>query len=305
MKLAKYLALAATAPLALLAANPAFADDTAPTAEATATSAGPALWKVADEDTTIYLFGTVHMLPDTVDWNSGIVNEALASADTLVTELNMTPETEAEIGVMFEAKGILPEGQTLRGLMSEDQRAKYEGGLAKIQVPVDTFDTMEPWLASIALLQGWTMAAGFTPDKGVEAVLEKAVAPDVDREALETVEDQLKVFDEMSMEQQVEYLLETAADPMEAINQLNSLVAQWAKGDAEAVGQMMNEALEGHPELAERLLYGRNRNWADWLDARLDAPGTIFVAVGAGHLTGTNSVQDYLAERGIMTSRVQ
>lgn len=305
MKLAKYLALAATAPLALLAANPAFAEDTAPTVEATAVSAGPALWKVADDDTTIYLFGTVHMLPADVDWNSGVVNEALASADTLVTELNMTPETEAEIAVMFEAKGILPEGQTLRGLMSEEQRAKFEGGLAKIQVPADTFDTMEPWLASIALVQGLSMAAGFTPDKGVETVLEKAVAPDVARDALETVEDQLKVFDEMSMEQQIEYLLETAGDPMEAITQLNVLVAEWAKGDAERVGQMMNQALEGHPELAERLLYGRNRNWADWLAARLDQPGTVFVAVGAGHLAGTNTVQDYLAERGIVTARVQ
>jgi uncharacterized protein YbaP (TraB family) len=307
MKLIKYLSLSTAAGFALLASNPALADGHSET-EAAATAeakGGPALWKVADEDTTIYMFGTVHMLPDDVDWNSGVVNEALASAETLVTELNMTPEIEAEIGKQFEERGLLPEGQTLRSLMTEEQLATYEAGMVKVQMPAETFDQLEPWLASIVLLQIVTQAAGFTADKGVETVLEAAIGPDVGREALETVESQILVFDELPLDQQMIYFLEFAADPVEGIQGLNAIVSAWAEGDAEGVGKMMNEALAAHPDLQERLLFSRNKNWAEWIDTRLDTPGTVFMAVGAGHLAGENSVQDYLTERGIITTRVQ
>lgn len=310
MKLRKTLA-ASAATFALFAANPALADEPAAqeaTAEAVSkapASAGPALWKVADEDTTIYVFGTVHMLPDTVDWNSGAVNEALASAGTLVTEIDMTPENIEAIGAAFQDKGMLPEGQTLRSLMNEEQLATYEAGLAKIQIPAEVFDPMEPWLASIVLLQIVAQASGFTEDKGVESVLESAIAPDTKRVALETVDLQISVFDELPMDQQLTYFLEFAADPIEGIESLNALVDEWAEGDAETVGKMMNEALQAHPNVAERLLYSRNKNWADWIETRLDEPGTVFMAVGAGHLSGEKSVQDYLVARGIQTTREQ
>lgn len=307
MKFPTLLSLAA-APIALLCTAPALADDHVEAEEVEAADeapAGPALWRVADEDTTIYLFGTVHMLPDTIDWNSGVVNDALASSETLVTELDMTPEVEAEIGKMFQDRGMLPEGQTLRALMTDEQRKTYEEGLAKIKVAPETFDTMEPWLASIVLLQIVSQASGFTPDKGVENVLEAAIGPDVGREALESVETQVLVFDELPVEQQVIYLLEFAADPVEGIKSLDVLVDEWAAGDAETVGTMMTEAMVGHPELAERLFYSRNRDWAEWIDTRLDSPGTVFMAVGAGHLAGEKSVQDFLTERGIETTRVQ
>lgn len=302
MKLANLLALTA-APFALFAANPALADNHAEPAAAPSAK-GPALWKVADEDTTVYLFGTVHMLPSTVDWNSGVVNTALATSQTLVTEIDLTPETEASIVTAFQTKGTLPEGQTLRGLMTEAQRTAYEGGLGKLQIPPGAFDQMEPWLASIVLLQIVTQASGFTPDMGVETVLEKTMAPGTARVALETVDDQIKVFDEMAIDQQLTYLLEFAADPIEGIKSLNALVDDWSKGNADGVGAMMNEALQAHPALAERLLYSRNATWAEWIDARLDQPGTVFIAVGAGHLAGEKSVQEYLAAKGIAAARV-
>ena len=86
---------------------------------------------------------------------------------------------------------------------------------------------------------------------------------------------------------------------------LNQIIAEWAEGDVDDLGALLNEALEADPVLADRLLYSRNKTWAGWIDERLDSPGTIFMAVGAGHLAGDRSVQDYLAERGISITRVQ
>lgn len=307
MKLRKFLA-STVAGFAMLASVPALADahNEQPAAETAEAPGKPALWKVADEDTTIYLFGTVHMLPADVDWNSGPVNDALASADALVTEVDMTPENMAEMGAMFQQAGMLTTGGTLRDLMTEDQRATYEAGLAKLGIPAAAFDPLEPWAASLALLQVTTQASGFDPNRGVETVLESLTGDDVERVALETVEFQIAVFDELPIDDQVLFLLEGAEDPMEGIKVLNELVSEWAEGDVTALGNLMNAGLEASPLLADRLLYSRNANWAEWIEDRLDStPGTVFIAVGAGHLAGEKSVQDYLAQRDIETVRIQ
>nr|WP_298927737.1 TraB/GumN family protein [uncultured Erythrobacter sp.] len=265
----------------------------------------PAMWKVADEDTTIYLFGTVHLLPDDVNWKTKMVSDALASSQALVTEIDLTPEKIEAMGQLVGSKGMLTDGSTLRGLMTEEQKATFEAGLARIGIPAETFDGMEPWLASIAMTQIIAQASGFEESKGVETVLEAAVGEDTKRIGLETIEFQISLFDELPIDQQILFLLEGAENPLEGITMLNDLVKVWANGQPEELGKMMNEGFAPHPNLGERLLYQRNEKWADWIDTRLDTPGTIFIAVGAGHLAGERSVQDYLSVRDIETTRVQ
>jgi len=136
-------------------------------------------------------------------------------------------------------------------------------------------------------------------------VLERTIGDHVKREALETVEFQFGIFDTLPPESQLEFLLEGASEVDNLASFLGQVVDKWAVGDVEGVAKFMNEAFESDPEMTEALLHARNRTWAEWIDTRLDEPGTIFMAVGAGHLAGENSVQDYLAERGITTARVQ
>ena len=92
---------------------------------------------------------------------------------------------------------------------------------------------------------------------------------------------------------------------MKSVMALDELVSLWASGKPEELGAAMNEALMAHPIIAERMLWDRNVDWADWIVARLNEPGTVFMAVGAGHLAGDKSVQANLAERGIASTRVQ
>ena len=82
------------------------------------------------------------------------------------------------------------------------------------------------------------------------------------------------------------------------------MVDEWLEGDADGLAALLNEGLTD-PVLAEALLYARNDRWAEWIDTRMDSPGTVFVAVGAGHLAGAKSVQDYLTARGFTVDRVQ
>ena len=120
--------------------------------EATASdTAAPALWKVADEDTTIYLFGTIHALPTDIEWSTPTLENALAASDSIVTEIKMGPGIEQEMQGLVMSKGILPQGTTLRSLLSEEQTASYEEAMGKLSIPAAAFDQFEPWYAGMMM----------------------------------------------------------------------------------------------------------------------------------------------------------
>lgn len=305
MKLKTFFATGAAA-FALLATFPAAAqEDAAPAATQALPSGpeGPALWSVSDEDTTIYLFGTVHVLPPEIQWYDQEIADALTSADTFVSEIPMGAEADRKMQAMAMTRGSLPPGTTLRSMLTEEQTAAYEASLAKLGVPAAAFDQLKPWMAGLTLGLLPVMQAGYSPDSGVEKVLIAKVG-ETRRDALETVEFQLNIFDSLDQEKQIAYLMEAVEGVDEARAFLDSMVTEWAEGDADALAALMNEALTD-AEMGDKLLFDRNASWAEWIEARMDTPGTVFVAVGAGHLAGERSVQDYLAERGIMSTRIQ
>ena len=298
----------AAAPLALFASNPAFAEaqPAAQTAAATTTAApakGPALWKVADADTTIYLFGTVHVLPKEIEWYDATIAKALESSDILVTEIPMDASSEAAMQQLTMTKGMLPAGTTLRSLLTAEQTTQYTAALAKLGAPPEAFDPLKPWLAALTFTIVPLMQSGYDPNSGVEKVLLSKVG-DKPRGALETAEFQLGIFDGMAQDAQITFMMEAATEMDKAKPMLDRMVAEWAKGDADQLAAVMNEGMDD-PKVAEALLYSRNANWAEWIDTRLDQPGTVFIAVGAGHLAGAKSVQDVLAQKGIEVTRVK
>jgi len=310
MKPSKILALSSAASVALFTANPALADHhasaatTAATVETTAVaSEGPALWKVADEDTTIYLFGTIHALPKEIEWYDAEIAEALTSSDTVVTEIKMDPSSEAAMQQLAMSKGLLPQETSLRSLLNTEQTSSYEAAMTKLGLPTEAFDRLEPWMAALSLTMLPLIQQGYSPDAGVDRVI-LSKAGDKEQQALETAEFQINIFDSLPQESQVTFMMEAAEGIDEVKPMLDRMVAEWVEGDADALAAIMNEGMTD-PMVAEKLLYARNKTWAEWIDTRLDSPGTIFIAVGAGHLAGEKSVQDYLTERGITTDRVQ
>ena len=147
------------------------------------------------------------------------------------------------------------------------------------------------------------MQQGYSADSGVEEVLAGKLAPITQRGALETVDFQLGLFDGLPLDSQIAYLREMIAGLPELKPTLDAMVAEWLKGDAEELAKLLQEG-ETDPVLFEALIAKRNRSWADWVAQRLDQPGTVFVAVGAGHLAGRESVQDDLSAMGIRARRV-
>lgn len=307
MKLTRMLALT-VAPFALLAGTAALAEEQAAPAAAatTAATSGPAMWKVADADTTIYLFGTVHILPKDVEWMDMTITDALAKSDIIVTELPMDPKSEAQMQGLIVQMGMLPQGTKLRSLLTAEQTAEYEAAFAKLGLPpqaIDQFDGFKPWFAGLNLSMLPLLMNGYTPDQGVEKVL-LSKAGNKPQGALETAEFQLGVFNNLPQDAQIKFMMEAADGVDEATTMLGEMVKHWVSGDSDKLAEMMNEGMDD-PMLMDALLHSRNANWAEWIAKRMDQPGTVFIAVGAGHLAGAKSVQDLLAAKGITSTRVK
>ena len=265
---------------------------------------GPALWKLQDEDTTIYLFGTVHILPANVQWYKGDIARALEGSDTLVTEI----PADAMDGPAMQAdvlrKATLPEGKNLRGLLTAEQRAQYEASMAQLGMPAAAFDRYEPWFAGMTLAVLPLMMNGYDMESGAESVVEASAPATAERLALETPEQQIDFFDKLPPKSQVEFLMSSAKDLDRVVSLMDEMLNEWLEGDADSLAKLLNAEMTD-PVLKAVLLHSRNERWAEWIDARMDEPGQVFIAVGAGHLAGEKSVQDYLAQRDITVTRIQ
>lgn len=266
-------------------------------------SADPALWAVKDEDTTIYLFGTVHVLKPGTVWLDDEVGDAFARADRLVLEI-VTPE-QNEMAQKVATLAADASGKPLKDKMGETAHARYVAAMMEAGIPWQPFERLKPWIAAITLSLAPLSKLGYDDELGAEKVLTAAARTHGKSiGALETPEQQLRYFDSLPEKQQVAFLNATVDGMADVEKDFTSLVESWAAGKPEALAEKMNESLEATPELAETLLFQRNRNWAAQIKAMLEKPGTVFVAVGAGHLAGTKSVQDYLQKLGIAAQRV-
>lgn len=256
--------------------------------------ADPALWVVKDEDTTIYLFGTVHVLEPGTRWFDDGVREAFDASDELVLEIaKPDPAAIAALTAQLGTRGGPP-------FAPEVDEAAQKLGMAKGEI-----DRMEPWLAALTLSQRAVVKAGYSSDDGVEAALSSAAeSAGKPVKALESARGQLMAFDSLSGAAQSAMLDATVRELPTAGERLKRFVKAWGAGDAETVGAEMNRIGDSSPELAEALVARRNARWADWVAARMAQPGTVFVAVGAGHLAGKGSVQTLLADKGLTVERV-
>lgn len=267
-------------------------------------AASPALWQVTDADTTIYLFGTVHVMKPGVEWFDGKVKRAFDASDELVLEI-IEPDDPRALGVTMTQMAVAKDGVKLSDRLSDKARAGYQAAMDANGLPWRTFEMFNPWMSGMALSVAPLEKLGYRNDIGAEKVLRAAAVQAGKKvDALETVEQQVGFFAGLPMEQQVQFLNATVDGLPDMEKEFGALLRYWQAGQPDKLAKMMNESLETTPELAQVLLTGRNANWAKWIKARLERPGTVFVAVGAGHLAGKGSVQEQLKAIGVASSRV-
>lgn len=266
-------------------------------------AAKPALWAVRDGDTTVYLFGTVHMLRPDLHWFEGQVRSAFDASDTLVLELVMPSQGETQ--ALLDTLGRTPGDPTVAALPSAEH-ARLDKALRGAGLSDRALDRDEPWLAALTLSLLPLQKLGYDDANGAEQVLQTAAGKAGKQVVgLETAAQQFGYFDHLSTAAQRRLLADTVAGLADTGATIDATITAWSKGDADQLARLLNADLAKNPELRDALLLRRNRAWADWIATRMQKPGTVFVAVGAGHLAGDASVLAMLQQAGQKVERLQ
>ena len=262
------------------------------------------MWLVEDDDTRIYLLGTMHALPAGTDWDEGAVGKAIASADELVLELS--PEQLAAVGAEFQRlaprTAPLPIDKRLPAPALAAYRKLEESGGGQ---PFGG-DALDDWAVMVVMGQRVAQTARLLPSYGVETGLTaqfqstgKPIA------GLETARQQLMLFETLDAATQRALLTKAAAGADRAVVEVDALTAAWARGDVRALEAMINEDVDAVPAARAAVITTRNRHWSEWAKARMDKPGVVLVAVGAGHLVGADGLPALLEAKGLRVTRVQ
>jgi uncharacterized protein YbaP (TraB family) len=267
----------------------------------TTASAKPLLWSVKQGNTTIYLFGTVHLLPSDTDWMSSKLDDALHRSQRLSIELVDDDPVTMQLLVM--KYGLDPSHPLSQKLPAADrEKLKLAAVEAKLPRGEQSLEPMRPWLAALVLTVTPLVQAGMDPSQGVDKQLKARMTKDgkpVD--GLETSDQQLRILAGMPEPMQLDMLRQTFHEIEEGPKKLRELVDAWKNGDTQVIARLESTELQQEsPELYKQLIVDRNKAWAQTIAKRLRDPagGTSIIAVGAGHLAGPDSLQKQLEGLG-------
>ena len=282
-------------------------DDVTTLAQATEGPSEVAMWRTGDDDTTVYMIGTVHLLRPGVEWKTDDYEEAFAEADAVFIESDsLSEEAQAKAAELLPTYAFNPPGTTLASYFSEEEVAELNAALAPVGVTVEQLAPMRPWFASIMVAQTAMMKIGASPEAGLETmILADAQAAGKPVRFLEGLEEVFGILASVDDEVQADLMLEGAEEFEDMEAEFARIVAAWYDGDADTVADMMTEAFGDYPEAEDALFAERNRNWTGRLRTLIEEePGTFLVAVGAGHLAGADSLQEMLQAEGYGVDRV-
>ena len=268
--------------------------------------AHPALWEVSDSDTTIYVFGTIHLLPEKLKWRTPGFDRAVNAAQQLVVETIVDQQNPASIQQAELALGFKNGLPPIVRRVPAAKAAKLRAAIAKTGVPESYFDQMKTWLAAITLLSVQFRDMGLKGTSGPEEILrQEFLSEHKPIGQLETNVEQFSYFDKMSEKAQRE-LLEGALEPQDSTDkEFGGMLSSWSHGDVKGIALTFNRELSQSSEIRQILLQQRNVNWAKWIEQRMAKPGTVLLAVGAGHLAGKDSVLEKLKSDGYTVRRLQ
>lgn len=261
----------------------------------------PALWRIDGPKGDVYLLGSIHLLPQGVNWRAPALDAALNKADVVAFEVDLDDAQDlAKTQQLVTKLGLLPPGATLRALLKPGQRAKLERIAASINLPAPALDPMRPWLAALTVGVQWIVSKGYDPGSGVDQqIWNWTKQAGKKRQALETAEDQLGVFAGLTREHEITFLEITLDQIDQAPKMLNDLVQAWRKGDTKALDKLLNEGMEDFPVLNQRLLDDRHAKWLPQIEKMIGDGRTHVVVVGTAHLIGKSSIVALLRAKGV------
>lgn len=271
-------------------------------------SAGPALWRVSDADSTIYLFGTFHLLPASMQWKTAAFDAAMAETATTIIEVDTkSAEAQMAMNALVRELGLNPPGATLSKTLGEERARRFAALADRYGASMAALEPLRPWLALITLSIQIMQKEGFSPESGVEpAVLARARSEGDAVAYLESAEYQIRALASLD-EAEILADFDASLDQFDDFDAYAGRVLDaWRAGDlATLEDETLAPMRETAPGAFKTLITDRNRNWAGEIEKLMEGDERYFIAVGAGHLIGEESVVEMLEAEGLEVRRVQ
>jgi hypothetical protein len=269
---------------------------------------GPAMWRVTDADSEIYLFGTFHLLPASLAWSTPALDAAMKKTPITMTEADTdSPEAQKRLTALVQELGVNPPGVTLSSQLGPERSKQFALVAERYGMPMAALEPMRPWLALISLAVGIMQQNGYSGETGAEKVILAKAGSENDKIAhLETAEFQIRALAGLSNEDWLadfERGLAQMAD-FEGFSQ-RSLEA-WRSGDLETIEEeMIGPMKKTAPAAYKALMVDRNVNWVGQIETIMAGSDDYFIAAGAGHFIGDDGVVEMLKDKGYAVERVQ
>lgn len=257
------------------------------------------VWVMKGAKNTVYLAGSVHALPREQSELPPQLERAYNASRSVVMEVDLDDMDPLEAVQFVTSRGTLPEGETLGDVIGAAGYAKVSKLAATLEVPDAVISKLEPWAAAMVLTQFALMKTGYDPQLGIDMQLAGRARTDgkpVD--GLETVIDQLGIFDGRSVDEQKKFLLESAEDAPKLSDDLHRLIIAWRAGNLKALEKELTKERATAPGLYDELLGARNRKWLPKIEALLDRDQDVLVVVGALHFVGHDGLLELLTKAG-------
>ena len=259
-----------------------------------------ALWEVHGRHNTVYILGSIHVLrPSDYPLAPAMLN-AYSAAQFIYMEVNLNELDSQAVQAELLSSAIMPENKGLPAVLGKERYSRAYALAHEVGVELPSYDQFAPWFAAEAISQLQLMHLGFNAQSGVESYfLERARADGKSVGGLETLHDQISLFQSMSLDSQANYLLSSLEQARELPKEVDEMVRAWQRGDTQWFTNELKSELGDDPQLYQSVLVARNRKWLPKIEALLKEDRNYLVIVGTGHLVGSGSVIDLLKKDGI------
>jgi uncharacterized protein len=257
------------------------------------------LWELHGKHNTVYLLGSIHVLRLSDYPLAPAVLEAYVNAKSVLMEVNLEEISSAQVQAEMLASAFLPDGKTLPDVLGQQRYGRAAGLAHEVGVELSMFDQFAPWFAAEAISQLQLMQLGFQPEAGVEMYfMERARNDGKTVAGLETVHDQISIFQNMPPDTQAAYLASSLEQAHDLPKEVDSMVRAWRQGDMQWFENQLQSEIGRDPRLYQAVLGARNRRWVPKIEALLNEDKNYLVIVGTGHLVGQGSVIELLKKDG-------
>ena len=257
------------------------------------------LWKVESGQGRVYLFGSIHLLRREDAALGSTINETFDKSQRLVLEVDLLQHDRQRIQQLILQKGINLDGKTLQQKVSRETFQAATVRAHQLGIDIKALDRFKPWFAGLTMMVMHLQKLGFDPNAGVDRQLaERAKQANKPVSGLESAESQFHLLDGLSPSLQEMMLRHSLGEMAQIERTVAPLVRAWRNGDVSAAETLFLESMKAYPEIQEKILDARNRNWLPQIEQFINHGDDTFVVVGAAHLVGKNGVIELLKRRG-------